>query len=199
MVIHTFDNQEVQASPWLPCAAPQWCAGYGDRWAASIVYEGNVALYSGTGRGGGGLIFRPQLNSVLCSYATDGGSMQVTCGDTDSDPALDDARNCIPGCHGGSAAKPWCDRSESNLGLKAGSCAFRPADLDDMMWTHKSTHRGYNEVIIDARVYRAHLPLSLEAVLGDREVHAAFLRRYPHLSAHDVPLVNFAGHGFALA
>lgn len=35
-----------------------------------------------------------------------------------------------------------------------------------------------------------------EAVLDDHEVHAAFLRRYPQLNPHDVPLVTRTGNGF---
>ena len=76
-------------------------------------------------------------------------------------------------------------------------CAFLPDQLDAMMREHERSRRGYNEVIVDARVYKANLPLSLEAVLGDREVHRKFLHRYPHLSADDVPLVNFDGNGFS--
>ena len=124
--------------------------------------------------------------------------MQVRCSDTASDPARDVERGCIPGCQGRNS-KPWCSRQEANLGKKAGGCAFQPADLDDMMRTHAATRRGYNEVVVDARVYKANLPFSLEAIVGDRDVHAAFMRQYPELDAMDVPLVSLGAGGFKLA
>lgn len=131
---------------WLPCAAPKWCADYGDRWAASVIHQGYATLFSGGGtRGGFGLIFAPSFNSVLCSYATDGGSMGTRCDNPlTSDPALDHARHCTPGCWK-DGPPSWCGRSNHNYGQKV-ACPFPPEDLDDMMNTHKQTHRGYNEV-----------------------------------------------------
>lgn len=167
VLVHTFDKQEADGSPWLPCSTPKWCAGFGDRWAASILYRGGSnVLFQGSGSRGG-LIFRPAKNAILCSYATDGGSMTITCDDPHSDPALDAQRGCTPGCYregiherASSTHSAMCSRLSSNWGLKA-ACAFAPEDLDDMMATHQHIRRGYNEVIVDARVYRANLPLSL--------------------------------------
>lgn len=52
-----------------------------------------------------------------------------------------------------------------------------------------------SQVVVDARVYRANLPHSLEAILGDRQTHATFLETYS-LTSKEVPLVHFDGAGF---
>lgn len=57
------------------------------------------------------------------------------------------------------------------------------------------TQQSFNEVVVDARVYRQNLPHSLEAILGDRETYDAFLKHYK-LSSGDIPLVQFGGNGF---
>ena len=51
-------------------------------------------------------------------------------------------------------------------------------------------------MIIDMEMYLDNLPSSVEAIVGSRTVHAAFLRSYPHLTAEDVPLVTFNGESF---
>lgn len=48
----------------------------------------------------------------------------------------------------------------------------------------------YNEVILDSAPYLAELPYSLEAIIGDAAIHAAFLEAFG-ISADDVPLVAF--------
>ena len=47
-----------------------------------------------------------------------------------------------------------------------------------------------DEVVLDAAEYVRRLPFSLEAVLGDRDLHARFLAAYPHVKSTDVPLVT---------
>ena len=123
--------------------------------------------------------------------------MQITCGDTASDPALDATRGCTPGCFRSSCTwcstslhSAQCSRSATNYGLKV-ACAFAPRDLDDMLVTYEQTRRGYNELILDARVYKANLPRSLEAVLDSTRAchapatHGGYQRaRCAHASSH---------------
>lgn len=54
----------------------------------------------------------------------------------------------------------------------------------------RDTRGHYNEVILDAKWYADHLPDSLEAIVGDRETHAAFLKQYG-LSNEAVPLLEY--------
>ena len=192
VLVHVFDGQHEQGRPWLPCPTDDqtnWCRKWGDRFAASLIHEGNSVLYN-PGETGDvkGLIFRPSSTRLLCSYAIDGGSMTQTC----EPPGV--SASCIPGCWSG---KPgWCEQEEPNAGFRCGG-PFAPDRLATMLRLHEmpDARVHYNEVIVDAASYVERLPHSLEAVIGDREVHMAFLREY-HLSAHEVPLIKFGERGF---
>lgn len=119
---------------------------------------------------------------MLCSYPGDGGSLE---GGKTCKPAGVSA-SCVPGCWKG--APSWCPVAQGK------KCAFRPDDLASML--EQQPGHMYNEVILDAATYLANLPHSLEAVIGNAAVHAAFLAEY-HVASEQVPLVSFeAAAGF---
>ena len=62
-------------------------------------------------------------------------------------------------------------------GLADRGCPYRPSDLKHMLETHRNVINAnqFNEVVLDAEFYVRHLPYSLEAVIGDHEVHERFL------------------------
>ena len=79
-------------------------------------------------------------------------------------------------------------------------CAFKPSDLELMMRAHAGHQHNahaadgsakYNELVIDTGPYLANLPQSVEAIVGEPSVHAAFLRRYG-LTRTQVPLLKFS-------
>ena len=48
---------------------------------------------------------------------------------------------------------------------------------------------GYNEIVVDADTWYKELPGSVEAILGDRDTHDAFVAAYG-LNPDDVPRVR---------
>ena len=88
-----FDTLDDPVHPWLPCPADQWCAGFGDRWPASIINAGARHLYYGDGKGG--VLIAPTV-SIFCAYAEDGNSMD---GSKVCNPLGGDGVSCIPGCY----------------------------------------------------------------------------------------------------
>ena len=192
MLIHVFDGQEDFRKRWLPCPMHDqtaWCNKWGDRFASSMVAKGNAVLWEADNDAVAGLIFRPEWNRVLCSYAADGGTMSHTCSPSGV------SESCVPGCWSGRAA--WCDVTDARVGFQKCSGPFPPERLGVMLQMHSQPFAGagHNEVIVDAAWYVAHLPQSLEAIIGDQKAHAAFLAEYG-LSAEDVPLVRFTGSSF---
>ena len=176
ILIHSFDHTESLALPWRGCPNHQGvpevdgndCILFGDRFSASIIFQGRTALFGGSG----GIIFRPRFNRIRCSYAGDGGSRSGDgCGD-----------NFCPSDRG--AVDGWCD-----------GAPHRPRDLENMLrwWGQHGT--SYNEVIVDAAYMDARLPQSIEAFLSDAggqtaSVHRQFLDYYG-VNAEDYPLVRF--------
>ena len=141
---------------------------FGDRFSASII-TGAKSPYFG---GGGGIIFRPAFNRLLCAYGGDGG--------TKSGVGKDGVDG--HGCGGGFCTRPddgWCD-----------GAPHRPRDLQNMLrwWGQHAT--TYNEVIVDASYMDAHLPQSIEAIISDAAVHKQFVDFYG-VSPRDYPLVGF--------
>lgn len=153
---------------------------------ASIIYEGNSQLYNikkdhdlvPLFHDVLGFIFRPSENRIFCSYAGDGGSMNKVC-----DPP-GQSEQCLPGCW--DAGPEWCGVSQVDC-----NGPFPAEQLDEMMRRHSSptARLRYNEVIVDADWFIQQLPHSVEAFVGDRTAHAAFLSAFD-LKPADCPLVQ---------
>ena len=173
VLLHMFDGQEgtiklnsgwVDPAVWMPCSEPKWCGKFADRFAASLVYKGMDAIFTG-GPGAafsGGIIFRPSFVKILCSFPADGGTMSITC----EPPGVRD--DCVPGCRNAVRSRGWCGGVSGDL-----SCPYAPEDLGNMLRAWENTQYGrsepFNEVIIDAAHYVSHLPQSVEAFVDNEE------------------------------
>ena len=175
VTIHMWDGTESEAQKWRGCPNHQGsmatdghgCIAFGDRFSASIITASKHPIFGG----GGGIIFRPAFNRLLCAYGGDAGTKS---GDDN-------------GCGG-----PFCSPL---VGANDGWCdgaPHRPEHLDQMMrwWVRHGTN--YNEVIVDMAWFDAHLPESVEAIMMDRNVHHQFVHHYG-VNPHDYPLVYFDG------
>lgn len=150
--------------------------------------------------GGGGVILNPNASRLLCIYGGDGGTRGKTCSianelENGVSPGWtpSDAPGCTPGCVA-STHDQWCDGSSA-----------RSAWCDGKAWHMSEVGRfleldgpssSYNEAIVDGFYWNAHLPWSIEAIIGSPgdpnavRLHQRFLSHY-HLSKDDVPLVTF--------
>ena len=183
VLIRSWDALSSWGKPWLPCETDRFCAKFSDRFATSIIYPGHVDVYDG-----GGFVLRPNEIELNCAYAYDGGSQGALCfppGKT---------AQCTPGC------KRWCDPAK---GVRNWGCSWHPDHLKYMIVEHELAPAGqYNEVIVDAHVWKRNLPRTIEAVYilkgakdaalveKSKGVHADFLRFYG-LTTRDTPLVTF--------
>ena len=129
------------------------------------------------------LLVAAEHNNILCSWATDAGSMTRIC----SPPGV--SETCIPGCSGG---EDWCENQKKPL-----YCPWGKGRLRDMV-AQSQRGGGYNEVIVGRDDYESRLPQAVEAVVftGDdrskaEAVHAKFLGAYG-LAASQVPLLHVA-------
>jgi len=142
----------------MPCSPSAWCRSLSDRISGSLINTKLRGLYN-PAEGGGFVVAVPQ-NRVLCSWARDAGSVRMVC----EPPGV--STTCIPGCMGDGAVSEaaWCSLSGSGT-----PCPWRPEQLSLMaMQLEDATARGvdvsYNEVVVDAGNWVAHLPHSIEAV-----------------------------------
>ena len=194
VIIHIFDEQHQQREPWEP--------GYhsSSHLSCSVIHAG---LRDRGDRPGvplpfsdGGLVIRPSETSISCAYAVDAASMS------------EHSKEGLSGC-----PNLWCAPPFEGKG-----CGFRRhrpksawhgEDLKHMLalhmefgdaWHPPGFHSGYNEVIIQANVWKSHLPSVVEAVFRVKDcecqhvrdvaaAHANFLQRWG-LSAAQVPLLE---------
>ena len=174
ITLHMWDGTESEAGKWHGCPHHKGsifkeghgCIAFGDRFSASIVSRRKSPIFGG----GGGVIFRPEFNRLLCAYGGDGGTKaggSNGCGHAFCDPAV--------GAHDG-----WCN-----------GAPHRPQDLKNMLQWWVKHGSSYNEVIVDVAYYEERLPHSVAAILYDGPTHRQFLRTYG-VSAHDYPLVGFS-------
>ena len=124
-----------------------------DRFECSLIYPQHTAVVHPYN----GLIVRPAAARVLCSYASDGHTFDVVCGN-------ESRGTCTPGCPVGRDAKgvdrtwwPHC----------RWPCGYAPSNLDAMLYNQRHNPQpgyGYNEIIVDAARWEAHLPFTVEAM-----------------------------------
>ena len=200
VLVHTFDMTETadtQNRVWEPCPPTSWCAKYNDRLPASLINARLPFIYQPNG----GLIIAPQRRHILCSYFHDGGTMQKFCRKEDLPASAQPApAGCVPGCSEKDTGAPnWCDLSTMTWASGAlYNCAWRPTQTASMLQHHFEHAESYNEVVVDAEMWRRHLPATLEAIFYTndaskaREVHAQFTRAYPGVW---VPIVKLNVHG----
>uniref|UniRef100_A0A7S3FB30 Uncharacterized protein n=1 Tax=Haptolina ericina TaxID=156174 RepID=A0A7S3FB30_9EUKA len=133
--------------------------------SASLIFaeQGTAAnsisrfLFNG---GGNGLIFRP-------------GKVRVKCG-----KPVDSAGHC------GSNHCP--SRSKLSIEWNEGAdkgCVWPPetfgVELQRLTMSQAKWHQvSYNEIIVDAKSWKAHMPDAVDAIFGNRDAHAQFLKAY---------------------
>ncbi|KAL1505014.1 hypothetical protein AB1Y20_008777 [Prymnesium parvum] len=176
VLLHTFDDITDAASPWLPCHEARWCGNLRDRFAASLVYRSHSHVYS---KGEGGFVVDPDRARVLCSYHGDGHSMAKACVPSGV------SEECVPGCGGGYAGcdvvekTAWCACERAEF-----LCAWKPDELEQMMRQQQREAangfldlKGYNEVILDAETWLAHLPGTIQAVFAMKNSEETYKSR----------------------
>lgn len=183
ILFHTFDGWEQTGAAWKPGTnGPGALEQSGSMvFAAQRVPGEPIPLFGD--RRSGGIIFRP------------GASTKITCG-----KAKDSAGTCAvwhpPGI------SPWCPSISGDIPGRAvwtepgDTCgyAWRPADIGHYLqrltaWQQHWQRLSYNEIIIDAPHWRAHLPDAVEAIVGDRAIYDAFIANY-NLAPERVPFVT---------
>lgn len=209
---------EAEAShttPWLPVASSRAT----DRFSASLASRRLPYYFMGNaGEGVAGFVVAPAVANVsmMCSYADDAASINHMC----FPPGA--SAQCLPGCLGANGQGPvatsegWCvPKNEWDY-----RCPHHAAQLGTMLALHESRARRdprfrsctccswpecalYNEVLLDAHTWVAHLPWTIEAVFFSagaahaeataREAHGAFLAHFA-LDAAQVPLVQLDLH-----
>ena len=181
VMVHALDATEDEERPWR--AGSLRADIMKDRMSASLVFK-----EKGTNSfGGGGVILNPNHNRVLCFYGGDGGTRGKLC----HPPGV--TETCIPGCHERPTDK-WCDASRATTSW----CDGLPWHPEEMSVAVRldSVKDGYNEIVLDAEYWNAHLPHSIDALLTTpnnptaEAMHRKFLFTY-RLTAEDVPLVVF--------
>lgn len=160
--VHQFDNLEdwVGGEPWRPCAHG-WCTGLVKHMSASIINKDLPYVYNP--KRGGIILNMPNEVGIMCAFPHDGGSQD----DKDA------------GCH-----------NKFKLSFPS---------LGDMLTYQMSNPPiTYNEVVVPLDAWEQGVPDIIEAFFftgkdGEnmtRKVHADFLKKYPHLSIADVPLLK---------
>jgi hypothetical protein len=178
--------------PWLPCPAEEaHCGTLRDRFSTSLVYPGQSTVYTPLG-----FVVHPDAVSVNCGYIDDGGSMHERCQPPRRSDTCTQPRACPPLS---SQATPK-------------NCSYGPSRLQEMVLARNANNRhghvirAYQEVVLDAATWVAHLPHTImaffleassrptrkwaQALQSLHGMHAAFLSMYGR-TASDVPVVLF--------
>ena len=85
LIFHGFDGTEKgwpTEEMWHPCTEG-WCQGATDHWSASVVSHQHKAVFSDAG-----ILYAPDLNTVMCSGIFDFGSLDAGCSTPVSDGIL---------------------------------------------------------------------------------------------------------------
>lgn len=161
LLIHVLDGWEENGQMWAPGRNGP---GATDQSGSLVCGQNKVAgqripLFGGRAAQSG-IIFKP-------------GSTRVKCG-----KPSDSSGKCIA----------WCDRSRASLSVPWSEaidkqCAWQPKDFGvqlKRLVKHQVTYSylWYNEIIIDAVHWRAHMPDVVEAIFGNRDAHQAFLAEF---------------------
>ena len=166
-----FDNLEDGVEAWRVCRTG-WCAGRVDHESCSLV---NARLRSLFNYGAG--VALASTTQYACSFTSDGGTQDKRLGGCEEVPP------CRP-------TKWW-------------ECGWRMDQLRDAIATQVSLAGdvAYNEFIVSAVYWEAHLPSIIEAfVCRDecgkaRRAHAQFLAAFDRTHAQ-TPLVYYGADGF---
>jgi len=149
VMVRQFDSLDDHTKPWLACPETgnnNWCRGYSDRWATSIITPKARMMYYGV-EGIGGLVLAPTAR-LFCAYPEDGNSMAKLCR-----PLGGDGVTCIPGCY---PRGQQC----ADVG-HAWSCSFPPTQLGACLRAQEQRvdflHRN-NEIVVDMRSIEQNLP-----------------------------------------
>lgn len=194
VLVHVFDGFEQHGGlKWLPVEGAK-------HMSASLIYAGQranpmhrIPVFNQVTSG---LVLRPRYHLVECGCDSDcGGRCVGAFGRTTSDGHMPSpGANPPPSRSGGTissdpASPLWCDPKTARAGEWHGGCVWRPGPSIGHMLSLNAGSDRYNEIIVSAEFWRAHMPAAVEAVLGNSEVHAAFVKAYG-LRSEEVPLVE---------
>ena len=195
-------------APWL--TDPYFRKEVADRFSASVMNARLPYFFPSAGFVIAPAIFR---EAAMCAFPEDVSSVNRTC-----DPP-GRSKSCVPGCVApGDPAWTWCQPSAPYRGAARGnpqSCAWRADQLEHVMRLHESRKDAasfracsccswpkcplYNEVLLDASIWEARLPATIEAICfpagsrqaeaDARQVHALFSAQFPQVGS-SVPLLR---------
>lgn len=198
VLLHVFDG-------WAPRDAAYRPGSAASEMSASLVFadqrpkccsEIPIPVFQGNGASGlQGIVFRPGVTTqVLCGAISDrSGARCATFGYCD--PVIDSEENHAPAPP--FSANSWPDGCGNGR-------AWRPHDAGEYLrrgtrWEKEvqapwSGRVDYNEFLVNAAHWTAHLPDAIEAFFGNgqyaQEQHLAYLREFG-LAAAQVPLLTF--------
>ena len=126
---------------------------------------GMLPLFSYTAAG---IVLRPSVARVMCSYSYDAGTTHRECTQLEDSNAPSPRVGCVPGCTPrGSKHAVWCNVRPAEL------CAWPPHELQGMMreWTLRrdrqqsnwGTGRYWNELVLNTTALGMTLPVAIEA------------------------------------
>jgi hypothetical protein len=183
ILIHTFDGWEQHEAAYAPTTNGPGAVEQSGSFVFAAQHVAGQPLPLFAGGGAGGIIFRP------------GASTKVTCG-----KAKDSAGTCAVWHPRG--VDPWCPAVSGDVAGRTDwsepgdmcGYAWRPSDIGHYLQRLTSYQQhwqrlSYNEIIIDAPWWRAHLHDTVEAVFGNRAVYDRFIATYG-LSAERCPFVK---------
>lgn len=167
VLVHVFDGWEAAGKAWDPGTIHREQSGSLIFAAQHVAGLPLPLINSG---GSGGIIFRPYITKVNCGKAKDSAG---TCDLGAWCPAISDP---MP------PEVSWGDPNDSTCGPQ-GSGPWRPQDFGAYLlrvtaWQERWQQLAYNEIIIDAVHWRAHLPDVVQAVFGRRDFYDQFIAHY---------------------
>ena len=159
LLIHVFDGWEG-SNPWEPASSGPGAT----QMSASLVFAAQhvpgkpLPLFKGPRGAATGLLFRPGATKILCGKP------------------VDSSGQCGGSCGKDRLSSPWSESADK-------FCSWQPDEfgpnlkrLTEYQTTYKNSF--YNEIIIDSKHWREHLPECVEAVFGNRVHHEAFLKAF---------------------
>ena len=168
MLLHTFDGWEDSGGGQLFSPGPEIRLI-----SASLIYAaqgengGSIPTYGG--QLPTGVVLRPEYTRVVCGCARDCGA------------------RCV-GAYGAPESEPvYCNPTDPPAASL--NCVWRPGPHLGVMF-ERCASGSYNEVVVDAVHWSAHLPEAVEAIIGNPSAHWALLNAFPYLEAYNVPLLR---------
>ena len=171
VLLHQFDNlEDWAAGRGWAPCHHGWCANQVDHLSCSIVNANLRATFNRNS----GVILAPSVARIKCAYSADGGTQ---------------------GKPGG------CSESRCSVTSTDPTCSWPPEQLAECLQIQTRDRPGaYNEIIMSADFWDAHLPEIIEAILlGDSDSEMAYGAHSAYNAEHPdapIPLVRYNGNNY---